>query len=114
MESEVGYADIITPEVQSALEEYLKDNFGDIAGVPIDYRFSGVMAYTRDGLPIVGEHPHFEEVYFALGFNGHGLGYGMRMAKHLVDCATTGLEPGLFSSKRRSLNAGEPIEEQGP
>lgn len=115
-DQEVGYADLVTPEVQSALEEYMKDSFADIVGTPIDYRFSGVMAYTKDGLPILGEHPHSDRkrVFYALGFNGHGIGYGMRIGKTLVDYAMEGIDPGLFGANRETLLKESGEANQGP
>lgn len=113
-EREIGFADIITPEVQSALEEYMKDFFEDVVGAPIDYRFSGVMAYTNDGIPVVDEHPHLKGLFYALGFNGHGLGYGLRMAKHLIAHALDGEDPGVFSASRKTLLPESHSEEQGP
>lgn len=114
LDQEVGYADVITPQVQSALEEYMKDSFADVVGTPIDYRFSGVMAYTRDGLPILGELPGRERVFYALGFNGHGLGYGMAMARLLIQVAMDGGSPGLFSGDREGLKEEAQDQEQGP
>lgn len=114
MDQEVGYADMVTPNVQAALEEYMKDYFPDIVGVPIDYRFSGIMAYTKDGLPVLGEHPHFERVFYALGFNGHGLGYGLNMARLLVDHALDGASLEAFGSERPTLQVHESQVEQGP
>ena len=115
MDKEVGYADMITTEVQAALEEYLKDYFADIVGVPIDYRFSGVMAYTNDGLPVLGEHPHIKRVFYAVGFNGHGLGYGMNMAKLLVDYALDDKSNlRAFGATRESLALKDSAGEQGP
>lgn len=117
IDQEVGYADMVTPQVQSALEEYMKDSFPDVVGTPIDYRFSGVMAYTKDGLPVVGELPGRKRVFYALGFNGHGLGYGMAMARLLTECAMDGASAGLFSAERESLTevgSEGSDKEQGP
>ncbi|MBZ0187416.1 MAG: FAD-binding oxidoreductase [Candidatus Obscuribacterales bacterium] len=116
---EIGYADMITPSVQAALEEYLKDYFPDVVGARIDYRFSGLMAFTNDGLPIVGEHEHMPGLYFALAFNGHGLGYGMRMARQLIELAFDGVSPGIFDVQREGLinanpSGSGPVEQEGP
>ncbi|MBK9141434.1 MAG: FAD-binding oxidoreductase [Candidatus Melainabacteria bacterium] len=100
LDEEVGYADIITPSVQAALEDYLRDYFPEVVGAAIDYRFSGVMAYTGDGLPLLGEHPELKGLFFALAFNGHGLGYAMKVASHLISVALDGAEPGLFDAAR--------------
>lgn len=99
-EEEKTFADCLTRSVQTALENYLKNRFSDFAGIPVDYRFSGLMAFTRDGLPLVGELERLSGAYFAVGMNGHGLGYGLNMSRLLVDCALEGKEPGIFDARR--------------
>jgi len=100
---EMGYVDMVSKPVQSALENCLKDRFPDVAGVRIDYRFSGVMGFTADGLPLVGEIKKLPGTFFAAGFNGHGLGYGLNMSRLLVDVALDGLSPGIFNADRAPL-----------
>jgi len=99
-ELEVGYADCVSPPVQASLESYLKDRFPESAGVPIDYRWSGIMAFTEDGLPLVGELERLPNVYFAVGCNGHGFSYGLNLSRLLVEAALDGKDVGIFSSKR--------------
>jgi len=123
LNEEFGYADMITKPVQSALEGYLKDRFPDLAGVPIVQRWSGIMAFTVDGLPLVGELEK-SGVFFAVGFNGHGFGYGLNMCKLLVDVAMDGVDPGVFKAQRALLTptaktptAKKPVaaaQEKGP
>lgn len=86
-DQEVGYADVATKEVQDSLEHYLKHRFPDVAGIPIDYRWSGTMGFTESGLPFIGKHPKHNGLYCAVGFNGHGFGYGLAASKMLVDLA---------------------------
>lgn len=108
---ETGYADMVTQPVQTALHNYMKDRFPEAAAVDVDYRWSGVMAFTRDELPIVGELVHQAVVggqgaealpgaYYAVGCNGHGMGYAMALSKMLVEVALDGAEAGLFSAAR--------------
>jgi glycine/D-amino acid oxidase-like deaminating enzyme len=99
-EEEVGYADIVTRPVQQALENLLKDRFPEVAGVRIDYRFSGVIDFTADGLPLVGELRKWPGTFYGLGMNGHGLGYGMNMSRLLVEVAMDGRTPGIFDGDR--------------
>lgn len=100
---EKGYGDLLTPPVQTALTSYLRDRFPDVAGAAIDYRWAGSMAFTRDGLPIVGEVEDRPGVFFGAGCNGHGLGYSLALSKILVDVATDDAEPGIFAANRMSL-----------
>jgi glycine/D-amino acid oxidase-like deaminating enzyme len=109
LEEELGYADMVSRPVQNALESYLKDRFPEVAGVRIDYRFSGVMGFTKDGLPLVGEMKRTPGLFFALGCNGHGFSYGMNLAKLLVNVAFDGAKAGTFDAERapRLLAAAE-------
>lgn len=103
LEEEVNYADTVTPSVQSALQNYLKDRFPEVAGASIDYRWCGIMSFTQDGLPIVGELNDKPGVLFVTGCNGHGLGYSMALGRLLVDYALDGAKPGIFDSRRFQL-----------
>lgn len=85
IEEETGFQDLITPGIQQALEYYLKDHFPELAGVAIEHRWSGAMAFTDDGLPLVGEMAECPHLYYAVGCNGHGLGYSMRLAQLACD-----------------------------
>lgn len=103
LNEEEGLSDMITKPVQTALQAYLKELFPELAGIGIDYRFAGPMAFTADGLPLVGEYPHTPGVFFAIAFSGHGLGYGLNMAKLLSEVALDGADPGVFSCQRAGL-----------
>ncbi len=100
---EKGYGDVITMPVQTALGNYLRDRFPEIAGSTVDYRWSGLIAVTRDGLPLIGEVQDRPGVFFAAGCNGHGLGYSLSLSKLLVDVALDDSDAGIFSAGRESL-----------
>lgn len=103
MDEERGFGDSVTRSVQQALESYLKHRFPECAGTPVDYRFSGLMAFTNDGLPLVGEHEGLPGVFCAVGCNGHGLGFGLNLARLLINVAINGASAGTFSVNRESL-----------
>lgn len=103
MDEERGFGDSVTRSVQQALESYLKNRFPECAGTPVDYRFSGLMAFTNDGLPLVGEHEGLPGVFCAVGCNGHGLGFGLNLARMLVNVAVNGGSAGTFSVNREAL-----------
>ena len=105
---EVGYGDTVTKPVQSDLQRYLGQHFAEVADAPIDYRWSGIMGFTKDELPLVGELPNMSGAYFAVGSSGHGMGYGMNMSRLLVDFVLDGQDPGPFDARRLS-NAALPI-----
>lgn len=100
LEEETGYADMLNPNVQSALQSYLKDKFPEIAGASIDYRWSGTMCFTSDGLPLLGELRDLPGVFYVSGCNGHGMGYAFALSKMLIEFALDGAKPGIFDSRR--------------
>lgn len=117
MEEETGYGDKVTRPVQQALENYIKNRFPDVAGIPVDYRFSGLMAFTADGLPLVGQLKNLPGAYFAVGCNGHGLGYGVNMSRLLVAVALDGESPGIFDARRKLATVSAPLalgQDKGP
>jgi len=101
IDQEVGYGDLVTRNIQSELEHYMKDHFPELAGVQIEHRWSGVMAFTADGLPLVGELPHMPGVFFAVGCNGHGLGYGLNLGKLIVSVSHNEESAGVFDARRK-------------
>ncbi len=113
-EEETGYFDEVTKPVQTALEHYLKDRFPEILGVPIDYRWSGILSSTADGLPLVGELKHLPGTFAAIAFNGHVLDYGLRMSKFLIEVAFDGKSPGIFALDRKQAIPDSKVHEALP
>ncbi len=83
IQHEIGYDDSLNPDLQSSLEDYIRDNLG-IDAFKVDSRWSGVMGNTIDGLPLVGALPRNNAVLAAVGFNSHGFGLGMVIARDLA------------------------------
>lgn len=102
-EQEIGFADTITAPIQKSLRAYLKDRFPEAAGIPVDYAWSGLMGFTRDGLPMLGQLPEHENAFFAVGCNGHGMGYSLALSKLLVEHALDGASPMMFDANRPAL-----------
>lgn len=80
---ETGYDDSLNPDLQNGLEDYIRDDLG-IGAFRVDTRWSGVMGNTIDGLPLVGALPRNSAVLAAVGFNSHGFGLGMVVARDLA------------------------------
>ncbi len=104
-EAERTYADQVTPDIQQALETFLARHFPEVAGAPIERRWSGTMAFTPDGLPLVGRLRRDERIAFAVGFNGHGLGLGIMAAEELVSALQGQTATTLFSATGRMPGA---------
>ncbi len=84
---ELGYADGTSTPVQNALEDYCFKHFPQFAGAAVSHRWSGVMSYSADGLPLVGAVSGKEGLYLAAGYTGHGFGWAFLAARWLVDLA---------------------------
>lgn len=84
---EVGYETVTTATLQQALEDYLREHFPASAGARIERRWSGTMGFSPDGLPVAGALPGVPNVYFACGFTGHGMAYGLRFGEMMARVA---------------------------
>ncbi len=101
--AETGYDDAATPGVQQSLETFLHTHFPFARAASVVQRWSGLMGFSPDGLPVAGQLAGLDEAYFATGFTGHGMGYGFRFGKMMAewidgDPAPTGLD--LFAASR--------------
>lgn len=63
-------------------------------------RWSGMMGFTPDGLPLVGWLPHLPRVYFAVGLGGRGLAWTFVVADRLVELMLHDTDPGILSAAR--------------
>lgn len=91
--------DRVTDPVQRYLEAYLRERFPEV-DAPVDRRWSGIMGFSVDGLPLVGTLPGMPRVGFAVGFTGHGLAFGAGVAERAVDHLLRGANPGAVAATR--------------
>ncbi|UCE66055.1 MAG: FAD-binding oxidoreductase [Candidatus Zixiibacteriota bacterium] len=89
LKEEIGFDDAINNPLQSDLSTYLNERLG-VNDFRIMTRWSGLMGDTIDGLPIVGALPHNSSVIAAAGFNGHGFGLAMVVARDLAKAILKG------------------------
>jgi gamma-glutamylputrescine oxidase len=104
LKEEIGYLDEVNTALQDDLERYIRENLR-VAQFGIEGRWSGLMAGTIDGLPLVGALPHNRSVIVSAGFNGHGFGLGMIVARDLARAILNGEKSGIldrFSLRRFS------------
>ncbi|HEY7201595.1 MAG TPA: FAD-binding oxidoreductase [Candidatus Dormibacteraeota bacterium] len=95
VEEEVGYEAVPTARVQAHLDAHLR---GLGADAPVTRRWAGIMGFTADGLPIVGELPGRPNVWVCAGYTGSGMSYAFHCARRLAEALTgarpsTGLAP---------------------
>jgi glycine/D-amino acid oxidase-like deaminating enzyme len=92
------------PGVQSHLDDFVHVTLG-LTELPIEQRWAGIMAFSADGLPLVGRVPGVRECYVAGGYTGHGNAYALH-ATQVVAALMQGedhpaadlFEPGRFAN----------------
>ncbi len=82
METEIGWDDQTSPEIQEHLDRKLESMS---KGAEITHRWAGLMGFTETGLPLAGPVDGMRNVYLCAGFNGHGMGFAFMTAKQVVD-----------------------------
>jgi len=82
METEIGWDDEPTPEIQEHLMHKLESMS---KGAEVTHRWAGLMGFTESGLPLAGPVDGMRNVYLCAGFNGHGMGFAFMTAKALVE-----------------------------
>ena len=102
---EIGYTDETTAEVQGGLEGFLRERFPE-ATVGVELRWSGVMGFSPDGLPLVGVLEDVPSAGYAVGFTGHGMGLGIAAAESLIELMLRGGEAGIFDARREMYSGG--------
>jgi len=82
METELGYDDQPTDQIQEHLDRKLAEMDGR---AEVTHRWAGIMGFTETGLPLVGPVDGMGNVYTCAGFNGHGMGFAFMSAKQLAE-----------------------------
>jgi glycine/D-amino acid oxidase-like deaminating enzyme len=82
METEIGWDDEPSPEIQEHLDRKLESMS---KGAEVTNRWAGLMGFTETGLPLAGPVEGMRNVYLCAGFNGHGMGFAFMTAKALVE-----------------------------
>ena len=66
----------------AALEQAMRRQFPELAGVGVSHRWSGLVAMTMDSLPHLGRLD--DRVVFAMGYNGTGVALASNMGRHVA------------------------------
>jgi len=102
--SEGGAEDEPEDVVWGGLAQFVATYFPE-AETRIADRWSGMMGFTPDGLPLVGALPDLPQAYFAVGFGGRGLAWSFVVAERLVGLMMRDTDPGLLSAARLPIGA---------
>jgi glycine/D-amino acid oxidase-like deaminating enzyme/nitrite reductase/ring-hydroxylating ferredoxin subunit len=83
------------------LEDFVMNHFG-LTVAATDFRWSGQIINTVDGLPYIGKSPGAEHIYVATGYSGNGITSGTLAAILLADQVQGIANPWseLFAAKR--------------
>ena len=84
--------DAVGPELDASaarlLRRRLVELFPRLAGVPVEYGWSGTMGFTTRRLPMIGEDPRVKNLFYSVGYGGHGLPFGFLAGQLLAEtCA---------------------------
>jgi glycine/D-amino acid oxidase-like deaminating enzyme len=77
-----SFADVPVPATTAAHERALREIYPELAGLPLEYRWGGLVAMTRDGLPHL--HELAPGLFAGLGYNGRGVAMATAMGRLLA------------------------------
>ncbi len=107
---ETEYSTDETPHeaVQRRLDSFVHETLG-LSQVSIERRWAGIMAFSKDSLPLVGRLPGVPHCYISGGYTGHGNAYALQCA-HIISELIQGrlhsdadlFDPARFSSMKGS------------
>jgi glycine/D-amino acid oxidase-like deaminating enzyme len=100
----------------SRLEGAFRRRFPDLADVPVTHRWVGHVGLALDMVPTIGVTGAAKNLYFAVGYSGHGVGVTFLAGRLIRDLyAGTPIDPALdFVLNHRPLPAGvEPFTSLG-
>jgi gamma-glutamylputrescine oxidase len=87
LDAEYTDQDTPTPPVQDALDRFMATRMG-LTGVSVTHRWAGVMGFSADLLPVIGEVPGRPGLYVAGGYSGVGNVQGLVCGRILGDQIT--------------------------
>jgi gamma-glutamylputrescine oxidase len=70
LEGETTSVEETTVRIQELIEAHARSVFGDLP--PVTHRWAGLMGFTEDYLPLVGELPDRPGIWVSVGYSGHG------------------------------------------
>lgn len=92
--------DEVTDKIQDALTNFATSYFKGTENVKIQYRWSGIMGFSKDEQMLIGEHPERRSVYLMAGCAGHGMGLSFNAARAMVENAFSAALPSHLDIKR--------------
>jgi gamma-glutamylputrescine oxidase len=94
----------VSEVVYAAQRAFVTRHLPAFAALTPSARWTGIMAYTPDGLPLVGALPGHDRQWVCAGWNGHGLALAPRSATLVCEAAlgtrASGDIPAMFAPGR--------------
>jgi gamma-glutamylputrescine oxidase len=95
-----------TPDqaVQQRLDAFVHETLR-LPDVGIEQRWAGIMAFSSDGLPLIGKFPGTSNCYISGGYTGHGNAYALQAGNMISELIQGREHPDvdLFDPRRFSL-----------
>src|SRR5207237_7467686 len=85
----------LVSSVSAGLRGFLPAHFTDLAPVPVQQEWVGVMGFSKDRNPLVGPLPGRPGEYIAAGFTGHGMPMTFFAGRNVADMIAD-IEPEPF------------------
>jgi sarcosine oxidase, subunit beta len=79
------YEERVSPPVLAGIAGCLTTLFPRLAGVKVVRAWAGIMGFTADGLPLIGNMPGMTGLTVAAGFNGGGFSWATIVGKVMPD-----------------------------
>jgi glycine/D-amino acid oxidase-like deaminating enzyme len=67
------------------LRAYFEDRLPALSTMRTEYAWEGLFALTADSLPFIGPHRRYPRHWFALGYGGNGMTFGVLAARQLLE-----------------------------
>lgn len=79
-----SYEEHVTPPVLNGIGKCIATLFPPLASLKVVRCWAGIMGFTADGLPMIGQYGDAKNLYVAAGFNGGGFSWGAATGKALA------------------------------
>ena len=87
----------LEPFVSQGLREFLLNYFEALPNVQIEQEWTGIMGFSPDDNPLIGELPGYPGEYIMAGYTGHGMSIAFGAGKAIA-LMIEGQEPELPDS----------------
>ncbi|MCR9244048.1 MAG: FAD-binding oxidoreductase [bacterium] len=84
---------VVNPTITQNLRDYVRKHFPALDGHDFPHAWTGIMAGTPDGLPLVGPLPGSAGQFALLAFNGYGLSFAFLAGRCLAELVVDGQSP---------------------